>query len=369
MSRKTNIISNILSLGLTVICFLITVLMCNKYFYEYIMGEVLLWFVLGAIICGLLNAFAHELGHVVAGKKNGFAFSSVSIWFFKWTKIKKNIRFSFVLPLDEAGYSEMIPTKTDNISLRYRNMTLGGLYGGIVLLVLGIIPFFIVKFLSFQVFVLWAMLLPLSIYYVLGNYLPMSSNGIRNDGAVLFGIKKNDFTSIVSSSLLAVQAQLYEGKTPAMVDEDLLFSLPQLAEDDPVYIMLLSARLNFYLDKEDYENAKAIIDRLSGLYDEMPKAYLNAIKTEVLYSACTYYYNEDLADDLMYELDKYLNNVNSVSNVRAKLSYILYVSKGNVDLDVFYKKGVKEANRCQIRGLGAFEKKLFDKLKADFPNK
>ena len=79
--------------------------------------------------------------------------------------------------------------------------------------------------------------------------------------------------------------------------------------------------------------------------------------------------NEDVADDLTYELEKYLNNVNNSSTVRAKLAYLLNIKGESDALDIFYKKGVKEANRCQISGLGRFEKKLLDELKDEFNQK
>jgi hypothetical protein len=34
-------------------------------------------------------------------------------------------------------------------------------------------------------------------------------------------------------------------------------------------------------------------------------------------------------------------------------------------LDMFFKKGEKEAQRAVIKGYGAFEKKLLEKMKAD----
>ena len=71
----------------------------------------------------------------------------------------------------------------------------------------------------------------------------------------------------------------------------------------------------------------------------------------------------------MYELDKYLNKSNTVTNVRAKMAYLLYVKGETEMVDMFYKKGVKEANKHQLKGLGALEKKLFDKMKADATEK
>ena len=167
-------------------------------------------------------------------------------------------------------------------------------------------------------------------------------------------------------NLLVIQSELFNGKTPSEVDEKLYFDLPQLPEDNPSFAMLLSAKYAYYLDKEDYDNAKKTTDRMMSIIDYMPKYFEYVIKTYALYNACAFDFDEEKADDLMYELEKYLNNVNTATTVRAKTAYLLYVKREKEALDIFYKKGVKEADRCLIKGLGVFERKLFEKMKKDF---
>ena len=82
-----------------------------------------------------------------------------------------------------------------------------------------------------------------------------------------------------------------------------------------------------FYDKGDYENAKKILSRLLSLIEIMPSDVYNQILTEELYSVCTFDFNEKRADELMYELEKYLNNKNNVGSVRAKLSYLVYILK------------------------------------------
>ena len=101
--------------------------------------------------------------------------------------------------------------------------------------------------------------------------MPASSYGVRNDGGVIYGLKRKDDVSKVTLALLSIQAQMYQGKTPAQVDEKLYFDLPQLPEDDYNFIMLLNARYLYYLDKEDYENAKKVTERLVGLVEDAIK--------------------------------------------------------------------------------------------------
>lgn len=363
MSRKTNIINNALTMIFMMIGLFFVVYACNSNYNKELI-EVILWFFLGAVISGFINTVIHELAHLVVGKKNGFAFSSMVIWFFKWSKVKNKIRFDFTMFGEEAGYTEMIPKNSENIAIRYQKMSIAGPIASFFCMLIGIAPFFI-STLPYQLFCLWSVFLPVGAYFFFGSVLPVSSNGFRNDGAVYYCMKKMDDVSKVTVNLLSIQAEMYCGKTPCEINENLYFDLPQLAEDNPVFAMLLNARYNYYLDKGDYDNAKKVTERLLSIEEYIPKSYLNVVKTDALYNACTFDYNEDIADDLVYELEKYLNNINTATNIRAKLSYLLYVKREKDSADVFYGKGIKEANRTLIKGYGNFERKLLEDMKKD----
>ncbi|MBR2448597.1 MAG: M50 family metallopeptidase [Clostridia bacterium] len=364
MSRRTNIINYIISMAVTLIALFAVVYVCDQRYSEELV-DVLPKFLVGAIVAGLINTFAHELAHLIVGKKNGFAFSVITVWFFKWYKVKNKVRFAFTMIGEEAGYTEMIPKNKDNLSTRFKKMTLAGPIASFVLMILGV-PAFFVKGMSIWLFCVWSMFLPIGAYIFFTSALPASSYGVRNDGAVAYGINKKDDVSKVTLNLLSIRADMYQGKSPAEVDESLYFDLPQLPEDDINFTMLLNARYLYYLDKEDYENAKKVTERLTGLVDDIPKDFRAPVLAHALYNACTFNYNEDLADDIVYEIEKYLNNVNNAANVRAKLAYLLYVKDETQAFDMFYKKGIKEADMGQIKGLGLFERKLFEKMKQDF---
>jgi hypothetical protein len=267
---------------------------------------------------------------------------------------------------EEAGSTEMLPIGFDNLDKRFSKMTLGGIIASLIMMVLSIVPLFFSEYIGMEIFCILSMFLPVSAYYFFGSILPMSSEGVKNDGATYFGIKKQTDCSKVMLSLLAIHAQLYYGKTPSEIDEKYYFDLPQLAEDDLFFTLLLNARYNYYLDKGDYQNAKTVSDRLLSVIEYMPKSVRYVIKTDALYNACTFDYNEDSADDLMYELEKYLNKTNDLTAVRVKLAYLAFIRRETTQLETFYAKGVKDAKKHPIKGLGAYEKKLLDDIKAKY---
>ena len=119
MSRKANIISYIITMAATLGTLFAAVYVCDVR-YGGTMFSAVLKFIVGAIIAGLIHTFAHELGHLVAGKNNDFKFSSMTVWFFKWSRVRKKIRFDFVMMGEEAGYTEMIPTCSENMAKRLK---------------------------------------------------------------------------------------------------------------------------------------------------------------------------------------------------------------------------------------------------------
>ncbi|MBQ3115543.1 MAG: hypothetical protein IJC07_00775 [Clostridia bacterium] len=360
MSRRKNLIDNVLYILLSLGALFALVYICSQRYYSNVFSA-LLKIAVGAIVAGLIVTFMHELGHLVAGKRSGFAFAEMRVWFFKWKKVGKKTEFSFCWLGEEAGYTDMIPKSIENLEKRFSKMVRGALIASFIAMLIGIPPLFI-KGLSVWIYCIWGAFFPVGAYVFFGNALPMLNEGLSNDGAVLSGIRQGSDSMNVALSILKIQAEMYQGKTPKEIEKDLYFDLPQLPEDDPNFVLLLNARYNYYLDLGDYENAKKVTARLLSLEDEMPKAYTFPIKTDALYNACTFDFDEEKADDLVYELEKYLNNVNTATNVRAKLAYILNVKGETETADIFYKKGIKEADRCQIKGYGAFEKKLIEDL-------
>ena len=142
MKRRTNIINNIIFLAITLALFFTAVFYCSEK-YKGAIADYIIYFIIGVILSGFLCTLFHELGHVIFGKCNNFAFLSMSAWFFCWTKEKNKIKFKWVLPLNSAGHTEMVAKDTENLSARFKKYTAGGLYPTFILMLLGITSFII----------------------------------------------------------------------------------------------------------------------------------------------------------------------------------------------------------------------------------
>ena len=360
MSRRLNLINNALSLLITVGLIFLVVYGANERFVD---GTflVVLSLIVSAIVCGFIITFFHELGHLIFGRANGFKMISFTVWFLKWTKKKGKLVFDFTWFGEEAGSTEMVATSVDAVEKGFKKMTFGGLLFTAILMLVGI-PSLFIKELPIYLYIFWAMFLPIGAYVFFGNALPMENYGVPNDGEVLRGLRKSTDNSKVTLSLLKIQSELYNGKTPSEIDEKYYFDLPQLREDDLNFVLLLNARYYYYLDCGDFDNAKKVSDRALTLLEYLPKSVIYSIKADALYNACTFDFNETLADDLTYELEKYLNTINNATNLRVKIAYLKNVKNEQDLVQAFYKKALKEAKKIPIEGLKKLEIKLLEQL-------
>lgn len=364
MNRKSNIIYNVIILVATVaLAFAVVAVANNTYTAE--LFPTLLLFLLGAVVAGLLNTVLHEWGHVLAGKRAGMEFLSLRLWFFTIVRDKGKIRWVPSRFIDQAGACEMLPVKTGDLKKSFARMTAGGLIGSAVCVALGIVFACFAGIFPWWLYCMLSIFLPVSVYCFLTNALPMSDQGIRNDGGVLYGIRRDDDTTKVSLNLLQIQAELHAGKSPSEIAPELYFDLPQLAEDDVNFLLLLSARYAYYVDAGDLENANKVSERLFSIKKYVPKVFLDQYNCDLLYNACAVKKSEYEADDLMDYVEKYLNAADTATSMRIKTAYVLYVVEDRAEAARFLERGESLLENEPVEGIAKMERKLFDRMKTD----
>ena len=79
MKTKTTKINNVLLIVVVILLVLVVALVNSAYHGSTKLLESIMFYFAGAILWGLINAFVHEYGHIVAGRKNGFKITASCI--------------------------------------------------------------------------------------------------------------------------------------------------------------------------------------------------------------------------------------------------------------------------------------------------
>ena len=106
---------------------------------------------------------------------------------------------------------------------------------------------------------------PSSLYLFVLNAIPATYAAGKTDMLIIAEAASHRPCSLVLERVLYVQGLLAEGTPLADIDEELLFSVPQIAEDEPAFAMLVSLRAEYYSAVGDQPNARKWRDRLETL--------------------------------------------------------------------------------------------------------
>ncbi len=232
----------ILYFCLAVFCaLLLTAPMAVIVWYEYNLWSIAVYIsmLLALPVC---SAF-HELGHMLFGAI---------------LKIKAVPHFS----LFGSSFCDVIPKTHKNLRSKLIVTALGGLIINAIFIFLGYLP-------SFTPVPVWlCVFLPASIYLFVLNALPAEYAEGRSDGQICLELIGNTDVAEVMLAVLTVQAQIAEGTPIKDVNKRLLFSLPQICEDEPAFISLLELRAKYCKAVGDEINAESYMRRFEYLKKE-----------------------------------------------------------------------------------------------------
>lgn len=244
MKKFWLIFNLIVSLALWALCGFCFVVQTNS-LIPYVILQIVIFIVISAV-CLYLSFIFHEVGHVFFG-----AICKMGV------KINK---FSLLSP----SFSCSVNPQTDKgIKWRYFITTIGGLLFNLALIVFGGLC------LKIEVLIWFCPFLPTSFYVFLLNLLPFEYESGKTDGLVANEVLNNKDTAKVLLVLLTVQGQVNCGKSLNEIDENMLFDVPQLPEDDVNFICLTQLRAMYYAAKGESEKSAKYQQR----YEEL-KIYL-----------------------------------------------------------------------------------------------
>lgn len=205
-----------------------------------------------------LSAILHELGHTLFG-------AAVKIKAVPDGTVSNYLKQTFLNWWD-ASSCQIIPKTDKNLRGRIIFTAVGGIAVNAIFIILGIVAL-CVDAVPTEL----CALLPASFNLLALNALPFNLVDGKSDGRVILDLIKNSDEAQVMLAVLQAQAQILSGKPISELDENLLFNLPQIREDDASFISLTELRWQYYLAKGDTENA----EKWRVRFEELKKEYLN----------------------------------------------------------------------------------------------
>lgn len=220
-----------------------TAVVCAVYFwYEY--GLISLAFDAAIILFLPFASLFHELGHILFGALVG-------------------IKAVPKLKLFGSSSCKIIPKTYKNLRPKVFFTAMGGIIVNVLFVITGIVALCVRGCPSWL-----AVVMPTSVWLYLINIVPVRYSGGKTDGLILFEIAKNDDTAKVMLAVLSVQAQVLRGKPIQEIDENLLFGVPQIAEDEEAFIALTELRYEYFNAKGDGQQAEKYRLRFEELKNE-----------------------------------------------------------------------------------------------------
>ena len=211
------------------------------------------WMLVGMGIAFVVSfyifAALHELGHMLFGAMSKVHAKPVKL-------------FTFYAPCS----CEIVPKTDRGLKGRLIVTTLGGIVFNLIFAAFGIVALTVPAVPTYL-----AMTIPASLYLLAVNALPLTNESGKTDGLVIAELIRGDDEAKVALAVLAVQAQVLGGKPIEEVDKNLLFDLPQIAEDEPAFISLTELRASYFKAIGDSENA----EKYSARFEQLKADYIS----------------------------------------------------------------------------------------------
>lgn len=335
------------ALGATV-WFAYDVLYCEAASPEMWIPVGIVIFIAVVLMCGgtVIGAFTHELGHTVFGALIGFRTVQFSVGKFVFTK--HGIHYD--LWNETAGYTSLFPKTEKNIRQRYAFVALGGIifnlvYGAVFLTLYFVLP-------HHPALVFFELLAPMNLFTGLVQLVPMPQG--RTDFSTFYSCLKNRPIAQVACNILQAQSILY-GHSYRGIPRELLYDVPVIREDDPLFIILLTLRMQYCLVLGDVDGVKEAAARMDAIYFDENEFVDGDVAALLYYANKVFLGNEERA---AYFKEKINNSGKSF------YSCLMYAADGDEGAVEYAKKfiakeplyGSREADELMLKSIKTAQK-------------
>lgn len=248
----------------------------------------------------------HELGHILFAKINRMELVESKFFCFRLYRKNGEIKLSFASPFSQDE-TQVLPKTEENMSSRAIAYALGGvIVEGAALFAVAVLAIVFACINQSNYFLFG--LLPYLSYLFLLNILPLEYASGKTDILVCRGIKKGYPAEQAMLTAMEIHGALYSGKTFLELEEEKIKSFPVLAEDEPMFAVILDLKYRYYLNKNQLEKAGDCLNRLVAVQEYLPAAQVEQIAAELVYfhsiygnqesaQACSEYCKEYLKTD------------------------------------------------------------------------
>ncbi len=239
--------------------------------------------IVGFVVGYIVAPIVHELGHIAFAKKQNMEIIYAKFAFLKITKKGDKHRLSFASPF-ATDETQIFPKSGGDMSRRARLSTIGGLvFGGVYFVVATLLAVALTIFARGYVSYALLGLLPYGGYLFLLNILPCRYAGGKTDMQIYLGLKGGADAERTMVAAMEIQGRLFEGKSYGEIDASWYFDLPQLAEDEPLFAVMLDLRYRYWLDKGEEKKAADCLNRLASSQAYLSDAEMEKIAAELTY--------------------------------------------------------------------------------------
>ncbi|MGT2925980.1 M50 family metallopeptidase [Streptococcus cuniculipharyngis] len=228
------------------------------------------------VLAFVLQIALHELGHLFFGWLTGYGFVSYRFFNLMWQQVDGKIKFFRYSIPGTAGQALMSPPDLVGGRLPYVLYNLGGGLANLVISFLSA-AIFLAKPHEFLLF-----LAHFGLLFALINLIPLTGV-IANDGANCWGLYRQPETQVYWWAILAVNAQLAQGKELAELPET-YFPKP---EPDHLQVSLGQGaavnHVNWLMAKGELEEALAYLEELDWSAAAWSQIYAVALKVDQNY--------------------------------------------------------------------------------------
>ena len=282
------------------------------------------------IVTALLQFTLHEVGHLLFGLASGFKFSSIRIY--KYALVKDHCGFhikKFNIQGTGGQCIMTLPEDTDPKRVPFFWYNAGGVIVNLLLLALSIVALLYCD-LGMVGETFFMMLAFTGAFIALMNGVPLSFNGLCNDGRNMLLLMRDKHSRRFFLRMMQVASELSKGKRLKDMPREWFEDIPV---DSPKDYFLLANRINYAALLEDsgrFDEARRVYEEIYSFGKELPglmKLEIGAdhILMELLTTA-----RHDVVDKIYDKsLKAYINSSYKYSPIKAVALYALTLLHDN----------------------------------------